>query len=343
MEIFSAMAEHACNEIHLCHDPVSGLRAIVAIHSTRRGPALGGARYIPYASEADAFRDALRLSRAMTYKAALADLPLGGGKSVLIRPPQIDEDTRRAQLRAFGRFVDALGGRYITSEDSGTTASDLELVAEGTRYVSGAQGKEGDPSPLTAFGVRRGIEAAVKFALSRDSLEGLRVSIQGVGNVGAHLARDLAAHGCQLFLSDINQDKATQLAAELGAKAIPAAEIIDAPVDVFAPCALGGVLSEESVPRLRCRIVAGAANNQLAHSGIADLLLRRNILYAPDYAINAGGLIHAAQKWAGYDEEEVRRRCAAIYDTMMELFTRAAKEEKSPAQMADIKAEEALR
>jgi leucine dehydrogenase len=337
------MSELTYGELHLCQDPESGLQAAVAIHSTRLGPALGGARYIPYTTQADAIKDALRLGRGMTYKAALAGLPLGGGKAVLIRQPNLSEERRKAQLRAFGRFVDSLGGRYITAEDSGTSIEDMNLIREHTRFVSGTSEKGGDPSPFTAYGVLRGIEAAAKFALNCDNLKGLSVAIQGAGAVGGFLARYLHEQGCNLFLCDVDSARAQRVAAECNAEIVSTTQIFDVNAEIFAPCALGGALTRETAARLKCEIVAGAANNQLATPDVGELLRTRNILYAPDYAINAGGLIHVAHEWAGYTTGEVKERCSRIYDTLTDIFARAQDERRSPAEIADTKAEEIIK
>jgi leucine dehydrogenase len=342
MNLFDAMTELSFGDIHVRRDPESGLCAIIAIHSTKRGPALGGARYVSYASQDDAIRDALRLGRGMTYKAALAGLPLGGGKAVLIRPEGLSPEQRQAQIMAFGRFVDSLGGRYITAEDSGTSLRDMDAIRGVTRFVSGTSHDGGDPSPYTAYGVLRGIQAASKFVFGRDDLTGLRVSIQGTGSVGYYLAKELATRGAKLIVADINPDRANTVALEFNAQIMSSADIIDADVDIYAPCALGGALTPDVVSRLRCKAVAGAANNQLSTPAVGDLLQSKNILYAPDYAINAGGLIQVASEWAKYDHNEVKVRCDQIYNTLLNIFQTAAETGKNTAVVADAKAEEAL-
>ncbi|HEU5057552.1 MAG TPA: Glu/Leu/Phe/Val dehydrogenase dimerization domain-containing protein [Kofleriaceae bacterium] len=324
MAVFELMSQHGYGEIHLKRDQASGLEAIIAIHDTRLGPALGGCRFIHYASEEDALVDALRLARGMTYKAALAGLDHGGGKSVILKPYRRFD--RTALFRAFGRFVDDLRGHYITAEDSGTSIEDMDVIRGVTRHVTGvdpARGGSGDPSPFTALGVRRGIEACVKFALGKDSLEGIHVAVQGVGHVGYHLCRELHAQGAKLTVADVDPNKAERAQREFGAAIAPLDDIFAVQCDVFAPCALGSALNRDTVPRLRCRIVAGAANNQLAEPAMGTALMDRGILYAPDYAINAGGLINVAQEILGYDADKARARTLTIYDTIFEISERA--------------------
>ena len=326
MGVFDLMSQHGYGEVHLARDQASGLEAIIAIHDTRLGPALGGCRFIHYASEEEALIDALRLARGMTYKAALAGLDHGGGKSVIIRPNKRFD--RTALFRAFGRFIDGMRGHYITAEDSGTSIEDMEVIRGVTKHVTGADpanGGSGDPSPYTALGVRRGIEACVQFAMGRSSLEGIHVAVQGVGHVGYHLCRELHAQGAKLTVADIDPLKAERAQREFGAAIAPLDAIFAVECDVFAPCALGSALNPETVPRLRCRIVAGAANNQLADVTMGAALMQRGILYAPDYAINAGGLVNVAQEVVGYDAERSRLRTLKIYDTIFEIAERARK------------------
>jgi leucine dehydrogenase len=324
MAVFELMGQHGFGEIHLKRDQATGLEAVIAIHDTRLGPALGGCRFIHYASEEEALIDALRLARGMTYKAALAGLDHGGGKSVIIKPHRRFD--RTALFRAFGRFVEDLRGHYITAEDSGTSIEDMDVIRGVTKHVTGvdpSRGGSGDPSPFTALGVRRGIEACVKFALGRDSLEGIHVAVQGVGHVGYHLCRELHAQGAKLTVADVDPLKAERAQREFGAAMAPLDDIFQVACDVFAPCALGSALNRETVPRLRCRIVAGAANNQLAEPAMGMALMDRGILYAPDYAINAGGLVNVAQEIVGYDPEKARARTLQIYDTIFEIAERA--------------------
>jgi leucine dehydrogenase len=343
MDLFARMDTYDYGEVHVRRDAQSGLRAIVAIHDSRLGPALGGCRFIHYADEASAFTDALRLARGMTYKAALAGLKHGGGKSVLIRPQ--GEFDRAALFRAFGRFIEDLGGRYITAEDSGTSLDDMELIRSQTRWVTGvdaSHGGSGDPSPFTALGVRRGIEACVKHRLKRDVLAGVSVAVQGVGHVGYHLCRELAVAGAKLTVADVDPAKADRAKAEFGAKVVPIDSIFAVDADVLAPCALGSALNDQTIPQLKVKIVAGAANNQLAEPRHGELLARRGIAYAPDYAINAGGLVNVAQEVIGYNAEIARERTLKIYDTILEIISRAERENRPSDQVADQMVREIL-
>jgi leucine dehydrogenase len=344
MDVFGLMASYDYGEVHFARDAASGLRAIVAIHDTRLGPALGGCRFLPYAREEDALVDALRLARGMTYKAALADLPHGGGKSVLIRPETAHFD--RAQLfLAFGRFVDDLGGHYITAEDSGTGLEDMEIIRSVTKHVTGvdrSHGGSGDPSPFTALGVRRGIEACVKLRLDRSDLEGIHVAVQGVGHVGYHLCKELATAGAKLSVADVDPLKAERAQREFGATVVPLDRIFEIECDVLAPCALGSALNDQTIPRIKASIIAGAANNQLAEPRHGDDVNARGILYAPDYAINAGGLVNVAVEVTGYDAEKARARTLKIYDTIYEIAERSKKTLTPTYRVADLIVEEKL-
>jgi len=343
MDLFGKLASYDYGEVHLKLDKATGLRAIVAIHDTRLGPALGGCRFIPYDTTEDALVDALRLARGMTYKAALAGLAHGGGKSVLIRPPQHFD--RVALFRAFGKFIDDLRGHYITAEDSGTGLEDMEVIRTVTKHVTGidpSHGGSGDPSPFTALGVRRGIEAAVKFKLGKDSLAGIHVAVQGVGHVGYHLCKELHASGAKLTVADVDLLKAERAQREFGAKTVAIDAIAHVQCDVFAPCALGAGLNDQTIPNLLTPIVAGAANNQLAEPRHGDDLHARGILYAPDYAINAGGLVNVAQEVKGYDAKAARDKTLKIYDTMMEIFERSKNLGAPTYKVADMLVEEKL-
>lgn len=343
MSIFSNLAHYDYGEVHFARDAASQLEAIVAIHDSRLGPALGGCRFIHYESEQDALVDALRLARGMTYKAALAGIPHGGGKSVIILPRhQFD---RGALFRAFGAFLENLGGHYITAEDSGTGIEDMEVVRSVTTHVTGVKpehGGSGDPSPFTALGVRRGIEACVSFVLERDDLEGLEVAVQGIGHVGYHLCKELASLGAKLTVADVDPLKAERAEREFGARVVELDAIFSTECDVFAPCALGSALNDATVPQLQCKIVAGAANNQLAEPRHGDDLMQRGILYAPDYAINAGGLVNVAQEVVGYDAEKATARTMEIYETIYEIAERAKKGMAPTYRIADTMVEERL-
>jgi leucine dehydrogenase len=307
------------------HDAGSGLRAIIAIHNTARGPALGGCRVWNYADEAHALSDVLRLSRGMTYKAAVADLPFGGGKCVVLVDP--DRPKTSAMMRALGRAIERLGGAYVTGEDVGTTMQDMAEIGRSTTYVMGLPreaGGSGDPSANTARGCYAGIRASTCHAFGTDRLQGVRVAVQGLGNVGYHLCALLAAAGARLVVADVDAQRVVRCVEEFAAEAVDPSSIHDADVDVFAPCALGAILDPQTIPRLRARIVAGAANNQLATSDCGQLLSDRNILYAPDYAINAGGMIQLAAERLQPGQLDVAARVAGIYDTLLDLYRTAA-------------------
>lgn len=343
MDLFGHLKAYDYGEVHFKFDKASGLKAIVAIHDSRLGPALGGCRFLPYDSDEDAVVDALRLARGMTYKAALAGLPHGGGKSVLIRPKQHFD--RVAMFRAFGKFIDDLGGHYITAEDSGTGLEDMEVIRTVTKHVTGvdvSHGGSGDPSPFTALGVRRGIEACVKFKLGRESLDGVHVAVQGVGHVGYHLCKELHAAGAKLSVADVDPLKSERAQREFKASIVPLDEIFQIECDVVAPCALGSALNDTTIPRIKAKIVAGAANNQLAQPRHGDDLHARGILYAPDYAINAGGLVNVAQEVVGYDAGKSREKTMKIYDTIWEIADRAKKVAAPTYRIADMLVEEKL-
>ncbi len=344
MDLFPVMADKAYESVHFFHDADTGLRALVALHDTTFGGGLGGTRALStYESEAHAVDDVLRLARGMTYKAALAGLPHGGGKAVIMLPKGPFD--RAALFTAFGRAVESLGGRYITTEDSGTSPDDMDHVRKATSHVVGlarSRGGSGDPSPFTAFGVLRGIEAVSKFTLGRSDLQGLKVAIMGVGHVGFHLARLLTEQGAQLWVADVNEASVRRAQDELNAKAVSPAELPGLDVDIYAPCALGGAINDQTLPMLRCKAVAGAANNQLREERHGMELARRGIAYAPDYAINAGGLINVAQEVLGYDENKSREKVAKIYDTIHMILERAKAEGTRPEVVADRIVDERL-
>ena len=326
-------------------DAATGLRAVIALHSTALGPAAGGCRMWPYATMAEAVSDVLRLSRGMSYKNAIAGLPFGGGKSVIIGDPQKQKTPEL--FEAFGRFVDSLGGRYLTAEDVGTTTADMASVARATRYVAGlgrAPGEAGgDPAPKTALGVHLGIKAAVRFKLGRSDLEGLSIAIQGLGGVGSHLARMLADEGARLKVADVRAAAVRRVCDELGASAVAVEDVLAEDVDVIAPCALGAVLNEQSIPRLHARIVAGAANNQLAQGQDGQSLLAAGILYAPDYVINAGGIISVSREYrGGATDAQVLEDIGQIPLRLTEIFERARHENRTTNAVADEMARERL-
>jgi len=323
--------------IHFFTDRDSGLRAIIAVHSTHRGPSSGGVRFWTYARDEDALTDALRLSRGMSYKNAMAGLPIGGGKGVILS----DGTAKTAeQLRAFGRAIESLGGRYITAEDVGMSEADMSAIAHSTRYVSGlpvASGAAGgNPGPLTALGVYLGVRAAAAEGLGKADMAGVHVAIQGVGSVGGGLARRLAADGAWLTLADVDAARAQALAAELGAQTVDAQAIMTVEADIFSPNALGAILNEQSIPHLAAPIVAGGANNQIATPADADLLHARGILYAPDYVINAGGIINVALEYLGHgDRAEVEARIAQIPERLRDIWARSKATGRPAAHVAD--------
>jgi leucine dehydrogenase len=345
MDLFENATDLGYGELHLKSNPRTGLRAIIALHDLQMGPAIGGCRFIEYDSTDDALRDVMRLARGMTYKAAITGLPHGGGKSVLIRPPNLSDSQRRDIFEEFGQFIDSLGGDYITAEDSGTTVDDMNVVHEQTEHVLGYAadaGGSGDPSPVTARGVRHGIEAAVKYQYGRDDLDGLRVAVQGVGNVGYHLASELRKLGAELIVTDIDAAAVERCVDELDATAVDADEIFSVDCDIFAPCALGAVINDDTLAQLECDIIAGAANNQLAEDRHGVLLREADILYAPDYVINAGGLIHVAADYAGEDSDWARSETEGIFDTLIEIFERADTDNLPTGVVADRIVEEKL-
>ncbi|MTI16898.1 Glu/Leu/Phe/Val dehydrogenase [Rhodobacteraceae bacterium RKSG542] len=327
--------------IVFAHDEESGLRAIIAVHNTKRGPALGGCRMWSYSNTGEALTDALRLSKGMSYKNALAGLDLGGGKSVIIANPR--EHKTPQLLRAFGRHVHRLGGTYITAEDVGITAADMEIIGSQTPFAKGTEATGlGDPSPYTALGVFEGIKAAVAFKNGTDDLKGARVSVQGLGNVGYTVARHLHIAGAELIVSDINETTVQRACDEFGAQSIAPNTAHAADCDVFAPCALGAGLNTLTIPQIKAPIVAGAANNQLQTTEDGVVLFERGILYAPDYAINAGGVISIALAGAGDSDDHVRQKTENIFNTLTEIFKRSAAEGRPTSVVADELAEEIL-
>ncbi len=316
----------------------SGLYTFIAVHSTLRGPSLGGCRMWGYLDSREALRDVLRLSRAMTYKSAVADLPLGGGKGVIMTAlgASLSSERRTAALLDFGDAVESLGGRYITAEDVGTSSRDMRVIAERTRHVAGLprrRGGSGDPSPFTALGVESAIRACCERVFGSSSLRGRTAAVVGLGHVGSRLAKRCARAGANLVLSDIDPRKRS-LAEELGAGWAPPERALEVEVDVLAPCALGGVLDHSTVPRLRCPIIAGAANNQLASESVADLLAERKILWAPDFVANAGGIINIAEELHGYDAAAARRRVRRIGEIVLDIFDRAEAAGTTPLSAA---------
>lgn len=341
MNSFAQQVEMGHEQVVFCHDRATGLKAVIAIHDTTLGPALGGTRMWDYANEQDALFDVLRLSRGMTYKAACAGLNLGGGKAVIIGDAK--KMKSEALFRAFGRFVNSLGGRYITAEDVNVNVNDMEWCASETNYVTGISsrpGGSGDPSPVTAWGVFHGIKAAVRHRLGKDSVHGLKVAVQGAGAVGKYLCGYLAEEGAELFISDIDATKTQAMAEKFKAKVLDGQAIFAAPVDVFAPCALGAIINDETIPMLKCPVIAGGANNQLLDENKHGKILRdKKILYAPDYVINAGGLINVYNELRGYNAEVARKQAQGIYNTLLQVFEDADRQSISTHQASNAFAE----
>ena len=343
MQLFKSLATTGHEEVVFCHDLAAGLRAIIAIHSTALGPALGGLRMWPYESEDDALEDVLRLSRGMSYKAAVAGLNLGGGKAVILGDSKSEKS--EVLFRALGRFVDSLNGRYITAEDVGTDVNDMEIVFQETDHCVGVHqvhGGSGDPSPFTAYGVVQAIRACLRRRFDNEDVGRYSYAVQGVGHVGYHVARLLHDEGAKIFVCDVDEEKVARVVSEFGCEAVGASEIYDVEADVFSPTALGSVLDEETIPRLGFEIVAGAANNQLADEACGDELERRGILYAPDYAANAGGLMNVSIELEGYDRKRAIRMTRTIYYNVGRIFEIAERDGIPSWAAADRMAEERI-
>jgi leucine dehydrogenase len=340
MDLFESMRGLGHEQVVFCHEPSCGYLGIIAIHDTTLGPALGGTRFWQYTSFTEAVTDALRLARGMTYKAAAAGLNLGGGKAVIVGDNKTAD--RELLFRAHGRFVDTLNGRYITAEDIGTSPADMEFVRRETNHVAGLQGLSGDPSPVTGYGVYMGMKAAAKNRWGKDSLSGRAVAVQGCGKVAFYLCRHLKEEGARLIVTDIDESKVRRVVEEFGATVVAPDAIYDAQADIYAPCALGATINDKTLPRLRVSIVAGGANNQLAEDRHGRELEAKGILYAPDFVINAGGLINVYREIAGWTEERAKRKAQEIYDSILRIF-QIAEQEKIPTFVAaDRLAEERI-
>ncbi len=342
MSVFTHPSYDGHERVVFGHDAETGLRAIIAIHNTALGPAVGGCRMWPYESDDAALEDALRLARGMTYKSALAGLPFGGGKSVIIG----DSRTQKTPelMHAMGRLVDEVGGRYLVAEDVGTTVADMDIIATETKYVTGTSKSGGNPSPYTARGVFQGIRAAVEYKLRRnDGLDGIDVAIQGLGSVGYDLARRLHEAGARLHVADLNTEALNRAADEFGATRVDTHDIHAIDVDIFAPCALGGAINDRTIGDIHAQIIAGSANNQLAERRHGAELAARGILYAPDYVTNAGGIIELAYSpdfGRRHDEQAIRKHIDGLYDTLLEIFARADKANAATNEIANQMAEE---
>jgi len=341
--IFETMEMEDYEQVVFCHDKVSGLKAIIAIHDTTLGPALGGLRMWNYASDEEALIDALRLSKGMTYKNAAAGLNLGGGKAVIIGDAKTQKS--EALFRAFGRYVQSLNGRYITAEDVNTTVADMDYIHMETDFVTGvspAFGSSGNPSPVTAYGVYRGMKAAAKEVYGTDSLGGKTIAIQGVGNVAFNLCRHLHEEGAKLIVTDINQEALQRAEEAFGAMIVAPEDIYSVEADIFAPCALGATLNDETIPQLKVKIIAGAANNQLKEDRHGDMLEERDILYVPDFVINAGGVINVADELDGYNRDRAMKKVELVYDAVTKVFEIAKRDHLPTYRAAEKMAEERI-
>ncbi|MDF0535447.1 Glu/Leu/Phe/Val dehydrogenase dimerization domain-containing protein [Shewanella sp. A32] len=333
MAVFNHPAYDGHEQVVFCHDEASGLTAIIAVHNTHLGAAFGGCRMWNYHSDDEALTDVLRLSKGMTYKNALAGLAMGGGKAVIIADPS-RTDNREALFRAFGKFVNKLGGSYYSAEDVGTSPADIKIASEETPYVAGLEGKSGDPSPFTALGTFLGIKAAVKHQFKRDNVKGLKVAVQGIGHVGYHLCRHLYQEGAELIITDIHQQALEKVAQEFNAISVVPQEIYGQDVDIYAPCALGATINDATLRLLKAKIVAGCANNQLAEPRHGEQLKQQGILYAPDYVINAGGIINVSFEH-NYDVKQATAKVEQIYDTLLTIFQKADEQNRPTAEIAD--------
>ncbi|MBK5442483.1 MULTISPECIES: Leu/Phe/Val dehydrogenase [unclassified Peribacillus] len=343
MEIFKYLEKYDYEQLLFCQDKQSGLKAIIAIHDTTLGPALGGTRMWTYATEEEAIEDALRLSKGMTYKNAAAGLNLGGGKTVIIGDPR--KDKNEEMFRAFGRYIQGLNGRYITAEDVGTTVEDMDLIHEETDFVTGispAFGSSGNPSPVTAYGVYRGMKAAAKEAFGTDSLEGKVIAVQGVGNVAYNLCRHLHEEGAKLIVTDINKESVARAVESFGATAVNPDEIYGVQCDIYAPCALGAVINDQTINQIKAKVIAGAANNQLKEPVHGDQIHEKGIVYAPDYVINAGGVINVADELLGYNRERALKKVETVYDTIERVIEIAKRDNIPTYKAADRMAEERI-
>ena len=335
--VFSTLSQLGHEQLVFCHDEATGLKAMIGIHNTTLGPALGGTRMWNYATEQEAITDVLRLSRGMTFKAAISGLNLGGGKAVIIGDAR--KMKSEAFLRRFGKFVQSLNGKYITAEDVNMKTSDMEYIAMETKHVTGlpeSMGGGGDPSPVTAYGVYLGMKATTKKVYGTDSLAGKKVGVQGVGQVGMHLVEHLVKEGAKVYITDISEEKVEQVAKATGAIPVPMNAIYDLDMDIYAPCALGATINDDTIPRLKCAIIAGAANNQLKEElKHGYMLLDRSITYAPDFLINAGGLINVYNEYLGhYNRERAYQQAEKIYDTCLNILNLAQQEKLSTQEAA---------
>jgi len=333
--VFEPMSELGHEQVVFCHDHETGLKAIIAIHNTVLGPALGGTRMWKYENESEALRDVLRLSRGMTYKASISGLNLGGGKAVIIGDSR--KDKSEAMLRRFGKFINNLNGKYITAEDVGTSTRDMEYLKMETNYVTGlpeSMGGGGDPSPVTAYGVYMGMKAAAKQAWGSESLAGKKIVVQGIGHVGENLVKNITKEGAKVYIIDLNQEALKRISGETKAEVLSDLDFFDMDMDIYAPCALGATLNTENINRLKCTVIAGAANNQLAEESLhGQMITDKGITYAPDFLINAGGLINVYSELTGYNRQRAMQQTEKIYDFTLDILKKAA-EDKIPTYLS---------
>lgn len=341
--IFETLDTTGHEQVVFCHNKNAGLKAIIAIHDTTLGPALGGTRMWPYRNEDEALNDVLRLSRGMTYKNAVAGLDIGGGKAVIIGNPATDKS--EALFRAFGKFVDSLGGRYITAEDVGIDVNDMEYVFRETEYVTGVHqvhGGSGDPSPFTAYGTLQGLMATLQRAYGDEEVGKYSYAVQGLGHVGMEFVKLLKERGAKIFVTDINQELVDRAVNDYGAEAVGLDDIYDVAADVYSPCALGGTVNEQTLPRIKAKVICGAANNQLANNAIGDEVEKRGIVYAPDYAVNAGGVMNVALELDGYNRERAMRMMRTIYHNLARIYEISERDGIPTYKAADRLAEERI-
>src|SRR5690625_1300571 len=342
MNIFESLEESDYEQVIYCSDKKSGLKAIIVIHDTTLGPALGGTRMWPYQTEEEALEDVLRLAKGMTYKNAAAGLNLGGGKAVIIGDPNVDKN--EAMFRMFGQYVDSLGGRYITAEDVGTTEQDMDFINMETKYVAGTSGGKsaGDPSPVTAYGIYQGVKATAEYTFKENTLKNKVIAVQGVGQVAYSLCKHLKEEGAELIVTDINQEAVNRAVVDFGATAVEPDEIYSVECDIFVPCALGAVINDDTLKQFKAKAIAGSANNQLKENKHGDKLHEMGIVYAPDFVINAGGVINVADEMVGYNQERAMKKVENIYDNLKRVFE-ISKEENIPTYVAaDRMAEERI-
>ena len=344
MSVFTKIEQQGHEQVNYFYDPETNLKAIIAIHNTVLGPSLGGCRMMQYSSDNDALVDVLRLSKGMTYKAAVAGLKLGGGKAVIMGDPK--QDKSNELLESFGRFIDGLNGRYITAEDMGMTVDDMAVIKTQTNYVTGTSeslGGSGDPSDFTSYGTFIGIKAAVNFKLKKNNLNGLSIIVQGLGNVGTKLINYLSKEDMTIYVNDVDSQKVEKCVSKYGAIEISNDELYELDVDVYSPCAIGATINDKTIEQLKCKIIAGAANNVVKdYDKHGNMLIKKGILYAPDYVINAGGLINIYNELNEYNRDEVYNQVETIYDTLMDIFYQSENDQLATNTISDMLAQKII-